>query len=74
MFYRLPYWQASIKVNGRGGPKLEYVSNRLHGPKPAELRCSCGPASDSSTHGGSIEHFLPSVIASMRSVATVLPW
>ena len=35
VFYRLPYWQASIKVKGRGGPRLEYVSKRQHGPKPA---------------------------------------
>jgi uncharacterized protein len=59
IFYRLPYWQASIKVSGRGGPTIDYVCKRQHGPKPAELRCSYGP------NGGifharpsSLEHFL----------------
>jgi uncharacterized protein YqjF (DUF2071 family) len=59
MFYRLPYWQASMKVKGRGSPRIEYVSKRQHGPKPAELRCTYGPASDSfHARPGSIEHFL----------------
>ncbi|MGB7555605.1 MAG: DUF2071 domain-containing protein [Candidatus Korobacteraceae bacterium] len=59
VFYRLPYWRASMKVKGRGGPKLEYVSKRQHGPKPAELHCSYGPASEMfHARPGSIEHFL----------------
>lgn len=59
VFYRLPYWQASVKVKGRGGPKIDYVSKRQHGPKPAELRCSYGPRSDRfHARPGSIEHFL----------------
>ena len=39
VFYRLPYWQASMKVTGKGGAKIEYRSKRQHGPKPAELEC-----------------------------------
>ena len=59
VFYRLPYWQAAVKVKGRGGPKIEYSTKRQHGPKPAELRCSYGPASRAfHAHPGSIEHFL----------------
>ena len=60
MFYRLPYWQASIKVRGKGGAEIEYTSKRQHGPKPAEFRCVYGPASDASFHArpGSLEHFL----------------
>ena len=59
MFYRLPYWRASMKVKGRGSPKLDYFSRREHGPKPAELRCSYGPASEMfHARPGSIEHFL----------------
>ena len=59
MFYRLPYWQASMKVKGRGSPRIEYVSKRQHGPKPAELRCSYGPTSDRfHARPSSIEHFL----------------
>jgi uncharacterized protein YqjF (DUF2071 family) len=59
MFYRLPYWQASIKLKGRGGPKIECVSRRQHGPRPAELRCSYGPSSSAfQARSGSLEHFL----------------
>ena len=59
VFYRLPYWQASIKVKGRGGPRIEYISKRQHGPKPAEFRCSYGPSSTKlQTRRGSLEHFL----------------
>lgn len=60
VFYRLPYWQASMKVTGRGGAKIEYVSKRQHGPKPAELKCSYGPASPRTfqAHPGSLDHFL----------------
>ena len=59
MFYRLPYWHASMKVKGRGGLRIEYASKRQHGPKPAELRCSyqaAGPAFHA--RPGSLEHFL----------------
>ncbi|HME31400.1 MAG TPA: DUF2071 domain-containing protein [Terriglobales bacterium] len=59
MFYRLPYWQAAMKIKGRGGPRIEYVSKRQHGPTPAELRCSYGPSSAMfHTRPGSLEHFL----------------
>ena len=60
IFYRLPYWQASMKVRGRGGPELDYASKRQHGPKPAELKCLYGPAGPQSFHAspGSLEHFL----------------
>jgi uncharacterized protein YqjF (DUF2071 family) len=60
MFYRLPYWQASIKVKGRGEAKIEYASKRQHGPKPAEFRGSYGPAGSRRFHAhpGSLEHFL----------------
>ncbi len=60
VFYRLPYWQASMKVQGKGGARIDYVSKRQHGPKPAELRCSYGPATPLLFHArpGSLEHFL----------------
>jgi len=60
IFYRLPYWQASMKVKGKGGAKLDYVAKRQHGPRPAELRCAYGPAGGPSfqAHPGSLEHFL----------------
>ena len=59
VFYRLPYWQAAMKLKGRGGAKIEYVSKRQHGPKPAELRCSYGPCSTVfGARPGSLEYFL----------------
>lgn len=60
MFYRLPYWQASMKVKGKGTAKIEYSSQRHHGPKPAELKCSYAPvdAHAFEAHPGSLEHFL----------------
>lgn len=60
MFYRLPYWQASMKVEGKGGGKIDYASKRQHGPKPAGLQCSYGPASREcfQARPGSLEHFL----------------
>jgi uncharacterized protein len=60
VFYRLPYWQASMKVKGKGGAKIDYLSKRQHGPKPAELRCSYGPATRRTFQArpGSIQHFL----------------
>ena len=60
VFYRLPYWQASMKVQGKGGARIDYVSKRQHGPKPAELRCSYGPATPLLFHArpGALEHFL----------------
>jgi len=60
VFYRLPYWQASIKVKGRGTATIDYHSKRQHGPKPAELKCSYGPAEagQQTAHPGSLEHFL----------------
>ena len=60
IFYRLPYWQASMKVRGKGGPKIEYSSKREHGPRPAELKCWYGPADKRTfqAHPGSLQHFL----------------
>jgi uncharacterized protein len=59
VFYRLPYWQAAITLKGRGGTKIEYVSKRQHGPKPAEFCCSYGPNSLTfHARPGSLEHFL----------------
>jgi hypothetical protein len=60
VFYRLPYWQASMKVDGRGGPKIAFRSKRHHGPKPAELNCSYGPVGTRKFQAwpGSLEHFL----------------
>ncbi len=60
VFYRLPYWQASMKVNGKGKAKIEYNSKRQHGPKPAELKCSYAPTSPSTFHArpGTLDHFL----------------
>jgi uncharacterized protein YqjF (DUF2071 family) len=53
------YWQAAMKIKGRGGPRIEYASRRQHGPKPAKLRCSYGPSSPMfQAHPGSLEHFL----------------
>lgn len=60
VFYRLPYWQASMKVSGKGGIRIDYNSKRQHGPKPAELTCAYEPASARIFHArpGSLEHFL----------------
>jgi uncharacterized protein YqjF (DUF2071 family) len=60
VFYRLPYWHASIKVKGKGTANIDYRSKREHGPKPAELVCSYGPAEASiqNARPGSPEHFL----------------
>jgi hypothetical protein len=59
IFYRLPYWKASMKVKDRGKDRIEYSSKREHGPKPAMFRGSYGPAG-ASFHAvpGSIEYFL----------------
>jgi uncharacterized protein len=59
IFYRLPYWHASMKVKGRGSPKIVYRSKRTHGPQPAELRGWYGPVSAAKhAYHGTIEHFL----------------
>ena len=59
IFYRLPYWHASMNVKGRGGPRIDYRTKRSHGPKPAELRASYGPiAPPFHARPGSLEHFL----------------
>jgi uncharacterized protein len=59
VFYRLPYWQAAMKLKWRGELRIDYASKRQHGPKPAELRCSYGPSSSVfRAHPGSLEHFL----------------
>jgi len=59
VFYRLPYWKASMKVKGRGKPEIEYRSKREHGPKPAIFRAKYGPTSPpSSAAYGSIQYFL----------------
>ena len=59
IFYRLPYWKASMKVKGRGSERIEFASKREHGPKPAVFRASYGPTGDV-FHAvpGSIQHFL----------------
>lgn len=59
VFYRLPYWHASMKVKGRGSQKIEYSSKREHGPKPAVFRAKYGPT-DAAFHAvpGSIRYFL----------------
>jgi len=59
IFYRLPYWQAAMKVKGPGGDRLEFLSKRTHGPKPAELRVCYGPAgSGFRSRPGSLDYFL----------------
>jgi uncharacterized protein len=59
MFYRLPYWQAAMKLKGRGGPRIQYVSKRQHGPKPAEFCGVYGPASSGfRANPGSLDYFL----------------
>ncbi len=60
LFYRLPYWHASMQVKGKGTRKIEYFSQREHGPKPAGLKCSYGPAGSQALQArpGSLEHFL----------------
>ena len=59
IFYRLPYWHAAMKMQGRGKLKIEFQSRRSHGPKPAELRLSYGPAGPLfRARPGSPEHFL----------------
>jgi uncharacterized protein YqjF (DUF2071 family) len=59
MFYRLPYWHAAIKVEGRGTRTIKYRSRRSHGPKPAGIRVSYGPiAASFRARPGSVEHFL----------------
>ncbi len=59
VFYRLPYWQAAMKVEGRGKATIRYRSQRTHGPKPAEIELSYGPAARPfHARPGSLEHFL----------------
>ncbi len=59
VFYRLPYWKASMKVKGKGKPQIEYRSKREHGPKPANFRAKYRPTSPAtSAIPGSIEYFL----------------
>lgn len=59
IFYRLPYWHASIKVQGRGEAAIRYRSTRTHGPKPAGIELSYGPAGPPfHARPGSLEHFL----------------
>ena len=59
VFYRMPYWKASMKVKGRGEAKIEYTSKREHGPKPAVFRGSYGPTSAPfRAVPGSIQNFL----------------
>jgi uncharacterized protein YqjF (DUF2071 family) len=59
VFYRLPYWKASMKIKGRGSDRIEYSSKRERGPRPAEFRGSYSPtgAAFHAVHG-SIRHFL----------------
>jgi hypothetical protein len=59
VFYRLPYWQASMKLEGRGKASIKCRSKRHHGPKPAEIRLSYGPTSKPfHARPGSLQHFL----------------
>jgi len=59
MFYRLPYWHAAMKVQGRGSPEIVYRSKRTHGPRPAEWQGSYRPVSTAGrAYSDSIEHFL----------------
>ncbi len=59
VFYRLPYWKASMKVKGKGKPEIDYRSKREHGPRPAIFRAKYGPTSPaSSAVHGSVEYFL----------------
>jgi hypothetical protein len=59
VFYRLPYWKASMKIKGRGKDLIEYTSKREHGPKPAVFCGSYGPTSSARLAvPGSIECFL----------------
>lgn len=59
IFYRLPYWHASMKVKGRGSEKIEYRSKREHGPSPAIFRASYGPVGPAfHAAPGSIRYFL----------------
>ncbi len=59
IFYRLPYWKASMKVRGKGKPQIEYISKREHGPKPAIFRGRYGPSSAAvPARIGSPEYFL----------------
>ena len=59
IFYRLPYWHASMKVKGRGSEKIEYHSKREHGPRPAVFRAKYGPLGDMfHAAPGSIRYFL----------------
>lgn len=59
IFYRLPYWHAAMKMKRRDSTKIQYQSKRSHGPKPAELRLSCGPVgTEMHASQGSLEHFL----------------
>ena len=59
IFYRLPYWQAAMKVTGRGGPKIDYRTKRTHGPQPAELGAAYGPVGQPTrAYAGSLEYFL----------------
>jgi len=59
IFYRLPYWHASMKAKGSGSARVAYRTKRSHGPKPAELRASYGPVAPSfHARSQSVEHFL----------------
>ena len=59
IFYRLPYWKASMKVKGGGSEKIEYDSKREHGPKPAVFRAKYWPTSAPfRAVPGSIRYFL----------------
>lgn len=59
IFYRLPYWKASMKVKGKGSDTIDYRSKREHGPKPANFRASYRPTSAvSRAVPGSLAYFL----------------
>jgi uncharacterized protein len=59
IFYRLPYWKASMKVKAKGEQEIEYSSTREHGPRPATFRGSYGPVGPRmQAVPGSIQYFL----------------
>ena len=59
VFYRLPYWHADMRVDGKGTDRIEFRSKRIHGPQPAELEASYGPVGPVKTAvPGSLAAFL----------------
>lgn len=58
VFYRLPYWKATMKAVEHGG-LIHYRSRRTHGPRPAEFEATYAPTGPPQPPApGSLEHFL----------------